>query len=128
MEIDEPTSFQEAIDSPNHKHWMDAMRDEIDSMARNRIWELVDLPPRYKSIRNKWIFKAKHQADGSIDKFKTRLVVKGFIQIERVDNSETFSPIVRSASIRLLQALVAHLDLELFQMDAKTAFLNESIE
>jgi len=79
LEIDEPTTFQEAIDSPNQKQWIDAMRDEMDSMARNKIWELVYLPPRYKSIENKWIFKTKPRADGSIDKFKTRLIVKGFI-------------------------------------------------
>ena len=46
LEIEEPTSYVEAIDSPNHKEWMDAMRDELDSMARNEVWELVDLPPK----------------------------------------------------------------------------------
>ena len=128
LEIDEPTSFQEAIDSPNHKEWMEAMRDEMDSMARNKVWELVSLPPRRKSIGNKWVFKIKRRADGSIDKLKARLVVKGFTQIEGVDYEETFSPVVRIASIRLLLALVAHLDLELFQMDVKTAFLNGNLE
>ena len=128
LEVEEPTSYQEAIDSPSHKEWMDAMRDEMDSMARNKVWELVDLPPQRKSIGNKWVFKIKRRADGSIDKFKARLVAKGFTQIEGVDYEETFSPVVRFASIRLLLALVAHLDLELFQMDVKTAFLNGSLE
>ena len=78
MEIEESTSYQETIDSPNHKEWMDSMKDEIDSMARNKVWELINLPPQRKSIGNKWVFKIKRQADGSIDKLKARLVAKGF--------------------------------------------------
>ena len=77
LEVEEPTSYQEAIDSPSHKEWMDAKRDEMGSMARNKVWELVDLPPQRKSIGNKWIFKIKCRADGSIDKFKARFVAKG---------------------------------------------------
>jgi len=128
LEVDEPTFFQEAVDSPNYKEWMDAMKDEMDSMARNKVWKLVNLPSQRKSIKNKWIFKIKRQADGSIDKFKARLVAKDIIQIEGIYYKETFSPVVRFASIRLLLTLVAHLDLELFQMDVKTAFLNENLE
>jgi len=114
LEVDEPTSFQEAVDSPNHKEWMDAMKDEMDSMARNKIWELVDPPPQWKSIGNKWVFKKKRRADGLIEKFEARLVAKGFTQIESIYHEETFSPMARFASIRLLLTLVAHLDLELF--------------
>jgi len=96
--------------------------------ARNKVWELVDLPPDHKSMGNKWVFKIKQWADGSIDKFKVRLVAKDFTQIEGIDYEETFSTIVRFASIRLLVALVAHLDLELFQMDVKNAFINGNLE
>ena len=68
------------------------------------------------------------RVDGSIEKFTARLMVKGFTQIEGIDHEETFSPVVRFASIRLLLALVAYLDLELFQMDVKTAFRNENLK
>jgi len=81
LEIEEPTSYQEAIDSPNHKEWMDAIRDEMDSIARNKVWELVDLPPQRKYIENKRVFKIKRQVDGSINKFKGRLVAKGFTKL-----------------------------------------------
>jgi len=53
LEVEKPTSFQEAVDSPNHEEWMDAIRDEMNSMVRNNIWELVDLPTQHKSIGNK---------------------------------------------------------------------------
>jgi len=107
---------------------MDAMRAEMDSIMRNQVWKLVDLPPQSKSIRTQVGFKIKHRTNEMIDKFKVYLLAKGFTQIEGVNYEETFSPAVRIASIRLILALVAPLDLELIQMDVKTAFLNGSLE
>ena len=100
----------------------------MDSMAKNQVWELVDLPPRHKTIGNKWVLKIKRKADGSIDKYKAHLVAKGYTQREGIDYEETFSPVVRFVSIRLILTIVAHLDLELFQMDVKTAFLNGELD
>ena len=107
---------------------MDAMKDELSSMDKNFVWELADLPSGCKAIGNKWVLKVKHKADGSIDKYKARLVAKGFTQQEGIDYDETFSLVVRVTSIRLILAIVVQLDLELYHMDVKTAFLNGKLD
>src|SRR5664279_2418809 len=107
---------------------MIAIEEEIESMRSNNVWELVDLPEGRKAIGNKWVLKIKRLADGSIERYKARLVAKGYTQQEGIDYEETFSPVVRFTSIRLILAIVASLDLELHQMDVKTAFLNDNLE
>jgi hypothetical protein len=124
----EPRSYDEAMSSLVCNEWMTAMKDEMESMKTNQVWELVDLPLGRKSLGNKWVLKIKRKADDSIDKYKARLVAKGYTQREGVDYEETFSPLVRFASIRLILAMVASLDLELHQMDMKTAFLNGELD
>ncbi|KAL0284949.1 UNVERIFIED_CONTAM: Retrovirus-related Pol polyprotein from transposon TNT 1-94 [Sesamum angustifolium] len=128
VDIDEPATYEEAVTSPNANEWITAMKEEMSSMAKNNVWELVDLPTGRKTIGNKWVLKVKRKANGSIDKFKARLVAKGYTQKEGIDYEETFSPVVRFASVRLILAIVAHLDLELFQMDVKTTFLNGELD
>ena len=71
-------SYDEAMSSPACNEWMTAMKDEMKSIRTNQVWELVDLPPRRKSIGNKWVLKIKRKADGSIDKYKARMVAKGY--------------------------------------------------
>ncbi|KAK2991288.1 hypothetical protein RJ640_024553 [Escallonia rubra] len=125
---DEPTSVEEALSSSARNEWMAAMKDELSSMEKNQVCELIDLPPGRKTIGNKWVLKVKRKADGSIDKYKARLVAKGYTQLRGVDYEDTFSPVVRFASIRLILAIVAQQDLELFHMDVKTAFLNGKLD
>ncbi|OMO58188.1 Integrase, catalytic core [Corchorus capsularis] len=124
----EPKTFKEALSSPVVQEWTNAMNDEMESMKTNHVWDLVDLPPGRKTIGNKWVLKVKRMADGSIERYKARLVAKGYTQQEGVDYEETFSPVVRFASIRLILAIVANFDLELYQMDVKTAFLNGELD
>ena len=103
------------------------MEEEMESMNANQVWDFVDLPPRRRSIGNKWILKIKRKADGSIEQYKARLVEKGYTQKEGIDYKDTFSPIVKITSIHLILTIVAHIDLELYQMDIKTVFLNEKL-
>ena len=107
---------------------MIAMQEEMSSMDKNNVWELVDLPPGRKIIGNKWVLKVKRKADGSINRYNARLVVKGYTQREGIDYEDTFSPVVRFFSIYLILSIVAKQDLKLFQMDVKTAFLNGELD
>ena len=100
------------------------MKDEMTSMHKNGVWDLVELPTGCKLVSCKWVFKTKRDAQGNIERYKARLVAKGFTQREGIDYIETFSPVSTKDSFLVIMALVAHYDLELHQMDVKTAFLN----
>ena len=97
-------------------------------MNVNQVWDLVDLPLNRKVIGNKQVLRIKRKADGTIERYKAKLIAKGYTQQKGVDYEETFSPVVKFASIRLILAIVAHLDLELHQMDVKITFLNGELE
>ena len=125
---EEPKNVKEALSGPKAKEWIKAMEEEMESMNANQVWDLVDLPSGRRSIGNKWILKIKRKADGSIERYKARLVAKGYTQEEGIDYEDTFSPVVRITSVRLILAIVAHMDLELYQMDVKTAFLNGELD
>ena len=114
--------MKESLLSPNGVFWKEAMYDEMDSPISNKTWKLVDLPPGCKTIGCKWVLGKKLKLDGIIDKFKARLVAKGYKQKADVDFFDTFSPITRITSIRLLIAVATIYDLKIHQMDVKTAF------
>jgi len=121
---EDPSTFRDAMDDSDKEEWQAAMKLEMESMHSNSVWQLVDLPEGVKPIGCKWIFKRKRGADGKVETFKARLVAKGYTQKEGVDYEETFSPVAMLKSIRILLAIAAYFDYEIWQMDVKTAFLN----
>ncbi|PKI39011.1 hypothetical protein CRG98_040609 [Punica granatum] len=124
VDNDKPTTYAEAVTGPDSEKWLDVMRSEMESMYTNQVWTLVDPPEGVKPIRCKWVFKKKTDVDGNVITFKGRLVAKDFKQVHGVDYDETFSPMAMLKSIRILLAITAYYDYEIWQMDVKTAFLN----
>nr|GEW49447.1 enoyl-[acyl-carrier-protein] reductase [NADH], chloroplastic [Tanacetum cinerariifolium] len=124
----EPTSYQEAVASSEGHQWKEAIKSEIDSILQNHTWELVDLHHGCKLLGYKWIFKKKMKADSTITKYKARLVIKGFRQREGLDYFDTYSPVTRITSIRMVLAIVALRNLEVHQTDVKMAFLNRDLK
>jgi hypothetical protein len=123
----EPTSYREAVKHPYSKQWEKAMKEEIEALDRNKTWDLVDedtaLTSGKRIISSKWVYKLKRNADGS-RRFKARLVIRGFEQEYGIDYSETFAPVAKFVTVRILFALAAKNDWEIEQMDVVTAFLN----
>ncbi|KAK3016861.1 hypothetical protein RJ639_005982 [Escallonia herrerae] len=124
----DPRTYEEAMRSQDSSFWKEAINEEIDSIMGNGTWKLVDLPPGSKPIGCKWIFKKKLRVDGSIEKLKARLVAKGFSQKESVDYFDTYAPVARIATIRVLIALASIHKLVIHQMNVKTAFLNGELD
>ena len=124
----EPTTFEEATDCPEKAKWKEAMGKEMKSLEDNEVWELTALPPDKKAIGCKWVYKVKTNSDGSIERYKARLVARGFDQKYGLDYDETFCPVVRLESLRSLIALSTQRGLELHHVDVHTAFLNGTLE
>ena len=101
-EDDEPSTYRRALASPDKKLWQDAMKAELQALSENDTWDIVDRPTNRKIVDCRWVYKIKRNADGSIERYKARLVAKGFSQIPGLDYDETFGPVVRFDSLRLL--------------------------
>ena len=120
--------MEEALTSDHAKEWKAAADSEYKSLIENETWELVELPSDRKPIGCKWVFKVKHGSDGKVERFKGRLVAKGYAQKYGIDYDETFSPVVQFSSIRALTALAVQNDMLIHQMDVVTAFLNGKLD
>ena len=127
IENDEPTTYEESLNSLEYDQWLNAMKSEMDSMYTNQVWTLVDPPEGIKPIGCKWIFKKKTNMEGNVITYKARLVAKGYRQKQGVDYDETFSPVAMLKSIRIQLAITSHYDYEIWQMDVKTTFLNGNL-
>jgi transposase InsO family protein len=124
----EPQSYAEAMKTPEAEQWRQAALEEINAHMENQTWKIVKLPPGKKAIGSKWVFKVKRKADGSIERFKARVVAKGFNQRPGFDYTETFAPTMRYATLRLVLALAAAEGLHLRSVDISHAFINSEID
>jgi hypothetical protein len=121
----EPKSYIEACKSEN---WVKAMNSELDALTKTGTWVLVDLLPNVKPIGNRWVYKVKHKSDGSIERYKARLVAKGYTQIEGLDFFDTFSPVAKLTTVRMLLALASIKGWFLYQLDVNNAFLHGDLQ
>lgn len=119
----DPVTVNEALSSPEAPKWEDAMNNEFESLSENNTWDLVKLPSNRRAIQTKWVFKRKSNSNSDTVKFKARLVAKGCQQSKNIDYSETYAPVVRHATLRLLFALAVKHNLDIDHLDAISAFL-----
>jgi histone deacetylase 1/2 len=123
--ISEPVTIKDALDNP---HWKAAMDAEFGALLKNNTWHLVP-PQQGKNIVDcKWVFKIKRKADGTLDKYKARLVAKGYKQRYGIDYEDTFSPVVKAATIRLILSIAVSRGWSLRQLDVQNAFLHGLLE
>ncbi|GJQ93957.1 putative RNA-directed DNA polymerase [Tanacetum coccineum] len=123
--IHEPTTYQEAV---KDSRWIEAMNQEIEALNRNNTWEITDLPKGRKAIGSKWVWKVKYKSNGDIERFKARVVAKGFNQKEGIDYDETFSPVVKIVTVRCVLSIAIKNKWSLFQLDINNAFLYGDLE
>jgi hypothetical protein len=117
----EPRDYKEALRTP---HWREAMEAEFSALQANGTWNLVPPIAGVNLIDSRWVFKVKLHADGSVERYKARLVAKGFKQRYGLDYDETFSPVVKPATIRLLLSMALSQRWHIRQLDIQNAFLN----
>lgn len=117
----EPTSYTQAKMDPL---WVEAMDKELSALEANDTWVLTSLPACHKAISSIWVYKIKHKPNGSIDRYKARLVIRGFSQQLGIDYKHTFSPVAKQATVRLVIALAASYKWHLKQLDVNNAFLH----
>lgn len=124
----DPRSLSEALASNKADKWIQAMKEEYNSLLVNNTWTLVDVPNNKKIIPCKWVYKTKTNESGNITRYKARLVIKGFQQKKGIDYHEIYAPVVRYSSMRYVIGLAAKYNLKIHQMDAVSAFLQGDIE
>ena len=120
--------MKEALDRPDKELWRKAIEEEMESLKANGTWTLVKRPLDRNVIGSKFVFKVKTKSDGTVERYKARLVAKGYSQQEGIDYNETFAPVMKIQSLRVLLALANQRQAHLHQMDVTTAFLYGDLE
>jgi len=123
LTVEEPKSYRQAKVSPHWSDWKKAMDEELKSLEENDVWDVIPKPAGRKIVASRWVYKAKGNAQGEVERYNARLVAKGFSQILGQDYDEIFAPVVRYDSLRLLLAVSACKGWRPRQLDVKTAFL-----
>lgn len=119
-------SLSDAINGPDSVHWQQAIKEELQSFSDREAWELVDRPVNKTIVKCKWVFKIKYNSENKV-RYRARLVAKGFTQKKGMDYKETFSPVLRYSTLRLLLALSVDKNLKCLHLDVPTAFLNGTL-
>lgn len=122
---EDPITYKDAI---KKQCWIDAMNVELQALESNNTWDIVELPPDKRAIGSKWVYKTKYNPDGSIERYKSRLVILGYKQIHGIDFTETFAPVAKLATVRALLAVADIQDWVVCQMDVSNAFLNGDLD
>lgn len=125
VNTDEPSSLTEAL---NNENWSQAMDSEHQALLHNNTWHLVPRPKGKNIIGCKWVYKVKRKSDGTIDRYKAHLVAKGFKQRYGIDYEDTFSPVMKAATIRLILSIAVSKGWSLRQLDIQNAFLHGILE
>ncbi|KAL5560478.1 hypothetical protein UlMin_036689 [Ulmus minor] len=120
-----PNSVLEAIES---KSWKSAMEDELNALKRNNTWSLVPYSPFLNIVGNKWVFRVKTNVDGSFQRCKARLVAKGFHQTPGIDYGETFSPVIKASTVKVILTIAVSENWVVRQLDINNAFLNGDLQ
>jgi hypothetical protein len=128
VDVTTPNLYREAVSSPQASQWQQAMREEHDALLHNSTYTLMPLPADCKAVGTRWIFKIKHCADGSVERFKARWVAKGYAQWQGIDYDKTFAPVIHLENLCLLLVLATLLNLEVNQIDVNSAFLQADVD
>ncbi|XP_019157305.1 PREDICTED: uncharacterized protein LOC109153872 [Ipomoea nil] len=123
--VADPTCYSQAV---GHAHWREAMDQEFNALLHNNTWRLVPSQPHMNIIGCKWVFRTKRSTTGSIEHYKARLVAKGFNQVVGEDFFDTYSPVVKPTTVRMLFSLAVSNRWTLRQLDVHNAFLNRHLE
>lgn len=125
---DIPTTYEEGINHPNKNQWLDAMHQELLSLNKHQTWKLCDLPKDRKPLACKWLFNLKNNDRGEPVRFKARLVAQGFSQKFGLDYNQTFAPVAKQSTLRLILSIASQANYNAIHLDVKTAFLYGKLE